>query len=277
MKVINHQFLEEQIRAKSSFLCVGLDTDIDKIPQEFKSMQDPMFQFNKQVIDATADLAVSFKLNTAFYEAMGVEGWNAMHLTVNYIKETHPEIFVIADAKRGDIGNTCDAYAKAFFEKNDFDAITLAPYMGTDSVEPFMKYKGKWSIVLGLTSNASSTDFETLNLDNGQQLYEYVTQFMTKRYSADSLMIVLGATQSEYLKKIREVCPQHFFLVPGVGAQGGSLEEVYHQAKTKQGVGLLVNSSRQIIYATQDNTSFNDEVREAALSMQSQMKELLND
>ena len=273
---IDHRTLEEQIQKKSSFLCVGLDTDIEKIPKEFLKLDDPIFEFNKQIIDVTADLAVAYKLNTAFYEALFIEGWQAMQKTVNYIKESYPNILVIADAKRGDIGNTCNEYAKAFFEKNAFDAITLAPYMGRDSIDPFMQYEGKWAIVLGLTSNESSQDFETLELKNGHRLYDVVTRFMTSVYDKDRLMIVVGATQSEHLEKLRETSPNHFFLVPGVGAQGGSLEEVFHKARIKNGVGLLVNSSRQIIYSTSDYIALKQKVRETAQGIQREMQQLLD-
>ncbi|MEO7984137.1 MAG: orotidine-5'-phosphate decarboxylase [Bacteroidota bacterium] len=239
-----HQ-LVEQIKTKQSYLCVGLDTDITKIPKHLLSDPDPVFAFNKAIIDATKDLCVSYKINTAFYEALGVRGWEAMEKTVQYIGDEH---FKIADAKRGDIGNTADQYAKAFFETFPFDAITVAPYMGEDSVKPFLQHKDKWAIVLGLTSNKGANDFELLHT-GGEFLYEKVLETVSLWGTTDNLMFVIGATQSHEFRNIRKLVPHHFFLVPGIGAQGGSLEDISKEAMTKD-CGILVNASRAIIYAS---------------------------
>lgn len=239
-----HQ-LAEQIFKKQSYLCVGLDTDITRIPKHLLSGPDPVFAFNKAIIDATKDLCVSYKLNTAFYEALGTDGWKAMEKTVNYIGDEH---FKIADAKRGDIGNTSDQYAKAFFETMPFDAITVAPYMGEDSVKPFLQHKGKWAIVLGLTSNEGAKDFELLHT-GGEFFYEKVLETVAVWGTTDNLMFVIGATQASEFVSIRKLVPHHFYLVPGVGAQGGSLKEISEKAMTKD-CGILVNVSRSIIYAS---------------------------
>ena len=245
---MNYTELYEQIKAKKSFLCVGLDSDPKLLPECVKEKEYPIFEFNKAIVDNTAKYAVAYKPNLAFYEAEGVLGWQQLEMTVNYIKENYPEIFVIADAKRGDIGNTANLYARAFFEKMSFDAVTLAPYMGSDSVKPFMEYEGKWSIILALTSNKSANDFEQLSLESGESLYEKVMKESMTWGSKENTMYVLGATRPEKLKEIREYCPDHFFLVPGVGAQGGTVEEVAKNGLNSH-CGLLVNSSRGIIFA----------------------------
>src|ERR1043165_7901411 len=240
--------LVEQIFQKQSYLCVGLDTDITKVPKHLLSFSDPVFEFNKQIIDATKDFCVAYKINTAFYEALGVKGWEAMDKTVNYIPSTH---FKIADAKRGDIGNTSAQYAKAFFDPHssglNFDAITVAPYMGEDSIKPFLEQKGKWTIVLGLTSNSGAKDFE-LQISGNELLYEKVLKTASKWGNTENLMFVIGATQAEFTN-IRKITPNHFYLVPGVGAQGGSLKEISEKAMIKE-CGLLINVSRAIIYAS---------------------------
>lgn len=258
--------LIQQIREKNSFLCVGLDTDISKIPAHLLSEEDPVYEFNKQIIDATHDLCVAYKINTAFYEAMGIKGWQALEKTVQYIPSTH---FKIADAKRGDIGNTSSQYAKAFFETLPFDAITVAPYMGSDSVKPFLDYAGKWTIVLGLTSNQGSGDFQQKKL-GAHYLYEEVISKTAEWGTKDNLMFVAGATKASELAVIRKITPDHFLLIPGVGAQGGSLEEVAKYGMTKD-CGLLVNASRAIIYASQKE-DFAGEARKIALQYQSEMK-----
>ena len=238
--------LSEHIKTQSSYLCVGLDTDINKIPRHLLSHADPVFEFNKQIIDATKDFCVSYKINTAFYESQGIRGWEAMEKTVNYIPSSH---FTIADAKRGDIGNTSSQYAKAFFEVLNFDAITVAPYMGEDSVRPFLEYKNKWTIVLGLTSNPGAKDFE-LQQTGKERLYEKVLRTVAEWGSTDNLMFVIGATQPEEFINIRSILPDHFFLVPGVGFQGGSLKEISEKAMNKDH-GILINVSRAIIFASE--------------------------
>ena len=280
-----HQLVEHIFR-KGSYLCVGLDTDIAKIPRHLLSNADPVFQFNKQIIDATKDLCVSYKINTAFYEAMGVKGWESLERTVNYLPQEH---FKIADAKRGDIGNTSSQYAKAFFESLNFDAVTVAPYMGEDSVKPFLDYRDKWAIVLGLTSNAGAKDFElqrfetkTDLLDEGihiekhgsKFLYEMVLEKVSRWGSTNNLMFVIGATQAEEFANIRQLTPEHFYLVPGLGAQGGSLKEISKKAMTKD-CGILVNASRAIIYAS-DKENFADEARAIAKQYQSEMASYLS-
>lgn len=242
---MTRQQLIDQIRRKKSYLCVGLDTDITKIPKHLLSESDPVFTFNKAIIDSTKDLCVSYKINTAFYEALGVKGWETMEKTVNYIGDDH---FKIADAKRGDIGNTSDQYAKAFFEAMPFDSVTVAPYMGEDSVKPFLQYEGKWAIVLGLTSNKGANDFELQQTGEGL-LYEKVLQTVSAWGTTDNLMFVVGATQADSFINIRKLTPDHFYLVPGVGAQGGSLKEISEKAMNKD-CGILVNASRAIIYAS---------------------------
>lgn len=258
---MTRQQLVEQIFLKKTYLCVGLDTDLTKIPKHLLSVPDPIFEFNKQIIDATKDFCVAYKINTAFYEAEGLKGWEAMQKTVNYIPSSH---FKIADAKRGDIGNTSSQYAKAFFNTLNFDAITVAPYMGEDSVKPFLEYKGKWTILLGLTSNSGADNFELQKitkqieiLDEGMHtrkqeesyLYEVVLKTASHWGAEDNLMFVVGATQAEEFINIRKLTPNHFYLVPGVGAQGGSLKEISEKAMTKD-CGLLVNTSRAVIYAS---------------------------
>ncbi len=259
-----HQLIE-QIRNKQSYLIVGLDTDITKIPEHLLAEADPVFTFNKAIIDATKDLCVGYKINTAFYEALGVKGWEAMEKTVRYIGDEH---FKIADAKRGDIGNTSDQYAKAFFETLPFDSITVAPYMGEDSVKPFLQHKNKWAIVLGLTSNKGANDFELLHT-GGEFLYEKVLETVSLWGTEDNLMFVIGATQSGQFQNIRQLVPHHFFLVPGVGAQGGSLEEISKEAMTKD-CGILVNASRAIIYAS-NKEDFAEKAREVAKEYQQEM------
>jgi orotidine-5'-phosphate decarboxylase len=242
---MNRTQLVEQIRSKQNYLCVGLDTDITKIPGHLLSGSDPVFAFNKAIIDATKDHCVSYKINTAFYESQGLKGWEAMEKTVNYIPETH---FRIADAKRGDIGNTSSQYAKTFFEIMPFDAVTVAPYMGEDSIRPFLDYIDRWTIVLGLTSNAGSADFQQLVTSDGKRLYETVLAKIASWGTPGNLMFVAGATQASDFEHIRSIVPDHFLLVPGVGAQGGSLEEVSKYGLNKD-CGLLVNASRAIIFA----------------------------
>ncbi len=242
---MNKTELFEQIQKKSSYLCVGLDTDIHKIPKHLLDTEDPIFEFNKQIIDATADYAVAYKPNIAFYEAHGIEGWKSLQKTMEYIPK---DIFTVADAKRGDIGNTSKMYARAFFEQMDCDSITVAPYMGEDSVKPFLEFKDKWVILLALTSNAGGKDFQNLTLEKGGELYEEVLRKSQEWGSTDQLMYVVGATRAEALKNIRQIVPDHFLLVPGVGAQGGSLSEVSKYGMNSH-CGLLVNSSRGVIYA----------------------------
>lgn len=242
---MNRQQLVTTIREKQSYLCVGLDTDLEKIPVHLKEHPDAIFEFNKAIIDATRAAAVAYKINTAFYEALGVKGWQALEATVHYIGDAH---FKIADAKRGDIGNTSDQYAKAFFETLPFDSVTVTPYMGEDSVKPFLGYKGKWAIVLGLTSNIGARDFELQKTGN-EYLYERVLKTVAGWGSDDNLMFVVGATQADEFIRIRELIPDHFLLVPGVGAQGGSLKDISEKAMNKD-CGLLVNASRAIIYAS---------------------------
>jgi orotidine-5'-phosphate decarboxylase len=238
--------LISEIGRKKSFLCVGLDTDPEKIPSCLHDFDNPVLEFNRRIIDATRDFCVSYKINTAFFEAQGTEGWETLLRTEAYIGAGH---FKIADAKRGDIGNTSDRYAKAFFEEGGFDAVTVAPYMGHDSVSPFLKYENKYAILLALTSNPGADDFQLQKLESGQYLFEKVTQTAISWPGSDRLMLVVGATRPEYLQKIRALAPNAFLLVPGVGAQGGSLSEVVKFGKTEQ-IGLLINASRSVIYAS---------------------------
>ena len=273
--------LIQQIRLKKSYLCVGLDTDITKIPKHLQSHPDAIFEFNKAIIDATKDICVSYKINTAFYEALGLKGWQAMEQTVNYIPTEHLKI---ADAKRGDIGNTSSQYAKAFFETLNFDAITVAPYMGEDSIRPFLEYENKWTIVLGLTSNAGSKDFEQLRLvredtnqgevhddtnHGGEFLYEQVLKKVSNWGNKGNLMFVVGATKASDLEKIRKIIPDNFLLVPGVGFQGGSLKDVSKYGMNKD-CGLLVNASRAIIFAS-EKEDFATEARVIAQQYQNEM------
>lgn len=266
--------LFEQIKKKKSFLCVGLDTDPDKIPKHLLSKNDPVFEFNKQIIDATHDLCVAYKPNLAFYEAQGASGWISLEKTIDYINKKGT-FFTIADAKRGDIGNTSGRYADAFFNKMNFDSVTVAPYMGEDSVTPFLQFKNKWIILLALTSNKGAFDFQTLKIaGTGKNLFEEVLDKSKDWGSADNMMYVVGATKAEMLKDIRRIVPDHFLLVPGVGAQGGSLEEVVRYGMNKQ-CGLLVNASRSIIYAG-SGTDFDSLARKEAEVIQSAMKNSLS-
>jgi orotidine-5'-phosphate decarboxylase len=265
--------LIEQIHKKQSFLCIGLDTDLDKIPEHLLSEEDPIFAFNKAIIDATHHLCVAYKPNTAFYEAYGIKGWSALEKTINYLNENYPEIFTIADAKRGDIGNTSTRYAKAFFEELGFDSVTVAPYMGKDSVEPFLAFENKHTILLALTSNQGAYDYQT-NMVDGIELYKKVLQVSQAYQNSENLMYVVGATKASYLTDIRKIIPNSFLLVPGVGAQGGSLKEVCHFGMNRQ-IGLLVNSSRGIIYAS-NTTDFAKEAAVKAEELQQQMAEELH-
>lgn len=266
--------LFQNIQKKSSFLCVGLDTDLKKIPQHLLKEDDPIFEFNKAIIDATANYCIAYKPNLAFYEYLGVKGWMALEKTVNYIRSNYPDQFLIADAKRGDIGNTSTMYAASFFESLNFDAVTVAPYMGEDSVKPFLGYDEKWVILLALTSNTGSSDFQFIKDTEGNHLFETVLEKSQKWGTEDQLMYVVGATQGKMFKDIRKKVPDSFLLVPGVGAQGGSLEEVCKYGMNKQ-CGLLVNSSRGIIYA--DTTKdFAKAAQSEAKKLQQQMEFLLN-
>ncbi|MBT8191129.1 MAG: orotidine-5'-phosphate decarboxylase [Bacteroidia bacterium] len=267
---MTREFLHEQILEKQSFLCVGLDTDPARIPSHLLATEDPLFEFNKVIIDSTSDLAVAYKPNIAFYEALGPVGMKSLKKTIDYIPDN---IMVIADAKRGDIGNTSKLYAKSFFEYYKADAITVAPYMGSDSVQPFLAYEGKWVIILGLTSNKGSQDFQHLKLENGKVLYEQVLKTCSTYGTEDQIMFVVGATQASYFSDIRKIIPDHFLLVPGVGAQGGSLEDVCKYGMNTK-VGLLVNSSRGIIYAGNDK-GFGEDARQAALGIQQVMQTFL--
>lgn len=276
--------LINQIRIKKSFLAVGLDVDLTKIPPHLLELEDPIFEFNKAIIDATHDLAVAYKPNTAFYEAYGIKGWISLQKTINYINENFPDIFTIADAKRGDIGNTSSMYAKAFFEDLNFDSVTVAPYMGKDSVEPFLAFENKHTIMLALTSNEGAFDFQTLNVDGTQggaerseakELYKQVLETSKTWKNSENLMYVVGATKAEYFTEIRKIVPDSFLLVPGVGAQGGSLSEVCKYGMNAN-VGLLINSSRAIIYASK-GTDFVEKARAEALKMQQEMAAILAD
>jgi orotidine-5'-phosphate decarboxylase len=264
--------LFEQILQKKSYLCVGLDTDPKKLPEHLLDFEDPVFEFNRQIIDATADLCVAYKPNIAFYEAQGPKGWVSLERTINHIPQ---EIFTIADAKRGDIGNTSELYARAFFETMNFDSVTVAPYMGSDSVKPFLVQGGKWVILLALTSNPGSQDFQMLRLADGSEeyLWEQVLRESSTWGTAGQLMFVVGATQADYVQRVRAIVPDHFLLVPGVGAQGGSLEEI-SRLGMNQRCGLLVNSSRAIIYAS-SGRDFAEKAREAALEVQREMEQYL--
>lgn len=265
--------LISQILKKSSFLCIGLDVDLDKIPQHLLALEDPIFEFNKQIIDATHHLAVAYKPNTAFYEAYGIKGWQSLDKTIQYLNNNYPEIFTIADAKRGDIGNTASMYAKAFFEDLNFDSVTVAPYMGSDSVEPFLEFNNKFTILLALTSNKGGLDFQGIETKNNTKVYENVISSSLTWKNSNQLMFVVGATKAEYFKNIRNLAPNHFLLVPGVGAQGGSLEDVCKYGLNKE-VGLLINSSRGIIYAG-NGENFAEKAREEAEKLQKQMHTIL--
>lgn len=271
---MNYQELFEQIKAKQSFLCLGLDSDYEKLPKHILNYEFPIFEFNKQIIDETAKYVIAYKPNLAFYESLGLEGWQSLEKTVEYIRENYPEIFIIADAKRGDIGNTSKLYAKAFFEKMNFDAVTVAPYMGEDSVSPFLTYKNKWVILLALTSNKGADDFQYF-LQNNQKLFEKVLEKSQEWASSENMMYVVGATRAEMLTDVRKICPKHFLLVPGVGAQGGSLAEVAKYGMNDN-CGLLVNSSRAIIFAD-SSENFAIIAGEKAKEMQQEMLILLKE
>ena len=265
--------LVNNIKNKRSFLCVGLDPDINKLPEHIKKLDNPIFEFNKAIIDATAPYAVAFKPNLAFYESLGTEGYKAFEDTVKYIKENYPDQFIIADAKRGDIGNTSKMYARSFFELMDVDAVTVAPYMGEDSVTPFLGYDGKWVVLLALTSNKGSQDFQMIADKNGHRVFERVVKRSQQWATPVNMMYVVGATQGELFKDIRAIAPRHFLLVPGVGAQGGSLEEVAHYGMNDE-CGLLVNSSRGIIYAS-NGEDFAEAAGKEAKKLAEQMAGLL--
>ena len=268
---MNREDIITEIKKKRSFLCIGLDTDINKVPKHLLDTEDPIFEFNKEIIDATKDLCVAYKPNIAFYESTGIDGWISLKKTLDYIPK---DIFTIADAKRGDIGNTSRMYAKSFFENMDFDAITVSPYMGSDSILPFLEYKGKWTIILSLTSNPGGSDFQKIKDTQGTQLFEHVLT-QAKQWGNDkNIMFVVGATRSEQLENIRKIVPDHFLLVPGIGKQGGNLEDV-----VKYGInpdcGLLVNSSRGIIYSS-SGSDFADKARSEAKKIQLEMDLLLS-
>ena len=267
------QQLVQEIHKKKSFLCIGLDVDLTKIPQFLLELDDPIFEFNKAIIDATNDVCIAYKPNTAFYEAYGIKGWKSLQKTIDYINEKYPEMFTIADAKRGDIGNTSTMYAKAFLEDLNFDSVTVAPYMGKDSVEPFLEFENKHAILLALTSNDGAFDFQTQNVD-GKELYKVVLETSKTWKNAQKLMYVVGATKAEYFTEIRKIIPDNFILVPGVGAQGGNLQEVCKYGMNDN-IGLLINSSRGIIYASKEN-NFAEKAREEALKMQQEMESILN-
>lgn len=266
------QQLIDQIKKKKSFLCVGLDVDLNKIPPHLLQTEDPIFEFNKAIIDATHHLCVAYKPNIAFFEAYGLKGWQALEKTINYLNENHPENFTIADAKRGDIGNTSTMYAKAFFEDLAFDSVTIAPYMGKDSVEPFLAFKNKHTILLALTSNQGAFDFQTKLVD-GKELYKQVLETSKTYTNSENLMYVVGATKAEYLSEIRQIIPDSFLLVPGVGAQGGNLQDVCKYGMTKD-VGLLINSSRGIIYASNEE-DFAQAAAQKAEELQKEMQAIL--
>jgi orotidine-5'-phosphate decarboxylase len=269
---MNASQIFEQIKKKNSYLCVGLDTDLEKIPHHLLKEADPVFEFNRQIIDATYEYCVAYKPNIAFYEALGPKGWESLQKTLDYIPK---DIFTIADAKRGDIGNTSSLYAKAFFQNMNFDSITVAPYMGEDSVKPFLKFKDKWVILLAHTSNSGSNDFQLIESKvTGRKLYEEVLLKSQQWGSADQIMYVVGATQSDKIQSIRALAPEHFFLVPGVGAQGGDLELVSKYGMNKQ-CGLLVNSARAIIYAS-DRNDFAVAARRESEKIKNEMQHMLN-
>lgn len=270
---MNKKHLIDQIKSKRSFLCIGLDVDLKKIPSHLLASKDPIFEFNKQIIDATHDLTVAYKPNTAFYEAYGIKGWKSLEKTIIYINQNYPKIFTIADAKRGDIGNTSTRYAKAFFDDMKFDSVTVAPYMGSDSVEPFLAFADKFTILLALTSNKGGLDFQVLKDKDGITLYEKVLQESKTWKNSEQLMYVVGATRPEYFKKIRKIVPDSFLLVPGIGAQGGNLQEVCKYGLNHE-IGLLINSSRGIIYASKDK-DFAAKAREKTLELQREMSSIL--
>ena len=270
---MNKQQLFENIKRKQSFLCVGLDTDIKKIPEHLLKEEDPVFAFNKAIIDATAPYCIAYKPNLAFYESMGVKGWIAFEKTVEYIKKNYPDQFIIADAKRGDIGNTSAMYARSFFEELDIDAVTVAPYMGEDSVTPFLTYEGKWVILLALNSNKGAHDFQLTEDKAGERLFEKVLRKSQEWANDQNMMYVVGATQGKMFEDIRKIVPEHFLLVPGIGAQGGSLEEACKYGMNSK-CGLIVNSSRAIIYADKSE-AFAQAAKNEAEKVQKQMAEQL--
>ncbi|RGN42638.1 MULTISPECIES: orotidine-5'-phosphate decarboxylase [unclassified Bacteroides] len=274
---MNKQELFENIKRKKSFLCVGLDTDIKKIPEHLLKEEDPIFAFNKAIIDATAPYCIAYKPNLAFYESMGVKGWIAFEKTVNYIKQNYPDQFIIADAKRGDIGNTSAMYARTFFEELNIDSVTVAPYMGEDSVTPFLTYEGKWVILLALTSNKGSHDFQMTEDKDGERLFEKVLKTSQYWGNDEDMMYVVGATQGKMFVDIRKLAPKHFLLVPGIGAQGGSLEEVCKYGMNET-CGLIVNSSRAIIYADKTENfakTAGEEAKKVQLQMEEQLRNIL--
>jgi orotidine-5'-phosphate decarboxylase len=271
-EIMTTQELIAQIKKKKSFLCIGLDVNLDKIPSHLLQEEDPIFEFNKAIIDATHQLCVAYKPNTAFYEAYGIKGWKSLERTIQYLNKNYPEIFTIADAKRGDIGNTSTMYAKAFFEDLAFDSVTVAPYMGKDSVEPFLAFKNKHTIMLALTSNAGAFDFQTKKMGE-KELYKQVLETSKKWENSENLMYVVGATKAEYFREIRKIVPNSFLLVPGIGAQGGNLKDVCKYGLSKN-IGLLINSSRGIIYASK-NEDFATKATEKAQELQLQMKKFI--
>jgi len=270
---MNSEHLFDQIKLKQSFLCIGLDTEMIKLPGHLRDMNLPLFEFNRQIIDATHDLAIAYKPNLAFYECLGETGWHQLELTVNHIRERYPHIFIIADAKRGDIGNTSKKYAETFFQQLNFDAVTVAPYMGSDSVLPFLEYPGRWVIILAVTSNKGADDFQFLSSGNHERLFETILRKSAQWGNPGNIMYVVGATRASLLVKVRDIVPDHFLLIPGIGAQGGDLAEVAEYGMNSK-CGLIVNSSRAIIYA--DSTErFALVAREKALETQLQMKNIL--
>jgi len=270
---MTRQELISNIRSKGNFLCVGLDPDADKIPKFLLKEEDPIFEFNKRIIDATAEHCVAFKPNNAFYEAYGLSGAESLEKTIKYLHINYPNHFLIADAKRGDIGNTSSMYARAYFERLDADAITVAPYMGSDSVKPFLEFKNKWAIVLGLTSNSGSSDFQQIKID-GKELYLHVIETCASWGTKDNMMFVVGATKADMLSQIRKIIPEHFLLIPGVGAQGGSLQEVCKYGLNKD-IGLLINSSRAIIYASSEE-DFAGRAGEEAAKIAAEMRQIIH-
>ena len=273
-KKMTKKELIHQIKAKRSFLCIGLDVDLEKIPEHLLHTEDPIFEFNKSIIDATHDLAVAYKPNTAFYEAYGLKGWKSLSKTIAYLNNNYPALFTIADAKRGDIGNTSTRYAKAFFEDMNFDSVTVAPYMGRDSIEPFLAFENKFTIMLALTSNIGGLDFQVLKDEAGTNLYEKVLETSLDWENNEQLMYVVGATRPDYFQKIRKIVPDHFLLVPGIGAQGGDLQGVCEYGLNED-IGLLINSSRGIIYAS-SGENFADKARENARDLQQEMQIILD-
>lgn len=270
---MNAEQLFGQIKRKQSFLCIGLDTERTKLPKHLVNAEYPMFEFNRRIIDATHDLVIAYKPNIAFYECLGTSGWNQLELTIRHIRENYPEILIIADAKRGDIGNTSKKYAETFFKYLNCDAVTVAPYMGSDSVLPFLEYPEKWVIILALTSNPGADDFQFLNTGNHERLFESVLHKSSQWGNADNTMYVVGATRASVLVKVREIVPDHFLLIPGVGAQGGDLSDVVEYGMNSR-CGLIVNSSRAIIYADSSDR-FAEVAREKAIELQMQMMEML--